>query len=264
MPLRALPPQGSASANFATWAVARGGLTTAARSGEKYTPLNQRLNPQPPAIPLKPPAVCPTTQTQGSRQSFYQYSPKCAKQPPAASIVPSRSSSSYPDVGTFAEIGQVTQVKTSFFESIAAAAQRSGRFGDVVATAESVQCAAAASAQPATYRIELDAGRVYVSLVMADRWQSHSIEADLLNTGDKLEDLVSEELTEVGYTEQTPGDSITTCEHFRSEDKLFTFRSRIPVSAEQSNAAAIASLWLLAYEATFRHLGDMNALAAED
>lgn len=39
MPLRALPPQGSASANFATWASRR-----EAAGGEKYTQVAEELN----------------------------------------------------------------------------------------------------------------------------------------------------------------------------------------------------------------------------
>lgn len=142
---------------------------------------------------------------------------------------------------------------------LAQKAAAAGVFGTIGCEGGRLECAAANSAQPATYRLEFDGPALYVSLVMADRWQSHSIEADLLNTGDKAEELISEELAEVGYTERTKGDSHVPCEHFRSEDKLFTFRSKVPVAPSDAAAATIAMQWLLAYEAAFRRLGDMDA-----
>jgi len=147
---------------------------------------------------------------------------------------------------------------------VADAARNAGAFGAVVVKSGRVECAAAASAQPASYRIEVeDGGQIDVSLVMADRWQSHSIEADLLNTGDKVEELIAEELAEMGYDERVKGDSHVQCEHFRSEDKFFTFRSRVSAVVGEEGAAVIAGQWLRAYEAAFSRLGDMSAGDAE-
>ena len=117
---------------------------------------------------------------------------------------------------------------------------------------------AAESGQPADFRIELDNTDLYVALVMFDRWQSHSIEADLLNTGDKIEGLIGDELAELGYEERTPGDSQAPCAHFRTEDKLFTFRTRLPIGSTDPDAAATASIWLKAYVAAFTQLGDIG------
>jgi hypothetical protein len=118
---------------------------------------------------------------------------------------------------------------------------------------------AANSTEPAQYRVENQGEDLYVSLVMSDRWQSHSIEADLLNTGDHIEELIAEELAELGYQEQNAGESLSPCAHYRSEDKLFTFRSKLPARLSESRAARVASAWLLAYEAAFRALGDIDA-----
>jgi hypothetical protein len=117
-----------------------------------------------------------------------------------------------------------------------------------------LECEARGSAAPAFYRLEVDGGRVWVSLVTPDRWLSESIEADLMHTGDKLEELLEEELVDLGYDGPTP-----TYEHFRSEDKQFTFRTALPGSAESFDAAGAdrARLMLLGYEACFRQLGDM-------
>jgi hypothetical protein len=94
-------------------------------------------------------------------------------------------------------------------------------------------------------------GRVAVSLVTSNRWLSESIEAELMHTGDKIEELLEEELIDQGY------EGKLTCQHYRSDDMLFTFRSEVPVKPDSNGAAGAASC-LLAYEACFRELGDME------
>ena len=134
-------------------------------------------------------------------------------------------------------------------EKAAPLASSAGVFGPVAIKNGQLVCHAAASAAPASYRLFIENGSPWVSLVMADRWLSESIETDLLHTGDKVEDLLVEELVELGLPAQKP-----KVEHFRSDDLLFTFRSPIP-----TDSAEIAVKHLLAYEACFRNLGDMNA-----
>ena len=141
-------------------------------------------------------------------------------------------------------------------EQVAAQTQASGVFGPVAVRDAALDCQAKASAAEAFFRLSFDAGKIWVSLVTGDRWLSQSIEADLMHTGDKLEDLLGEELADLGYQGSTP-----PFEHFRSEDKLFTFRSVVPIDAAQfadAKAADTASVFLLAYEACFRRLGDMD------
>ncbi len=152
----------------------------------------------------------------------------------------------------------------TLWADVAKAAAGTGLFGTATVRPEGVDFPATGSAQPATYRVSREGDALFVSLLMADRWQSHSIEADLLNTGDSVEELVAEELAELGYVERRPGDATASCEHFRSEDKLFTFRSRVPIHATDPDAATIASQWLRAYEAAFRRLGDMDAGGNDD
>jgi hypothetical protein len=122
-------------------------------------------------------------------------------------------------------------------------------------------CRAKDSAAPASYRLQLEGPKLWVSLVMADRWLSGSIELHLIHTGDKIEELVEEELVELGYQPGKDGPR-ASYEHFRSSDLLFTFRTPVPVSVEQlgtPEAARRAAAFLLAYEACFRELGDMTA-----
>ena len=157
----------------------------------------------------------------------------------------------------------------SFLSAVAEGARSAGVFRDV-RTAPGGEggtrliADAPASAAPAEYRVELDGGRLWISLVTPDRWLSHSIEADLLHTGDRLEDLIDEELAEHGFAPRAGHAAV--CEHFRDADRLFTFRSPLPFGrGDLSDPAASDQTRraLLAYEACFRRLGDMEAAGAE-
>lgn len=145
---------------------------------------------------------------------------------------------------------------SALLEHAAAKARAAGVFGEVTVKDGLLEAQALSSAEPAAYRISVDGGRLWVSLVTANRWLSQSIEQDLVHTGDKLDDLLHEELVDLGYTGKP-----VPFEHFRSEDKLFTFRSVVPVSLDVPGQAGAdtAALFLLGYEACFRALGDMEA-----
>jgi hypothetical protein len=133
-------------------------------------------------------------------------------------------------------------------------ARESGVFGAATVTPGMLACSALRA--PAFYRLFAEGGRLWVALVTPDRWLSQSVEQDLVHTGDKLEDLLEEELVDLGLAGLR-----LAFEHFRSEDKLFTFRSPLPREwhalppAELGNKAAMC---LLAYEACFRRLGDID------
>lgn len=146
-----------------------------------------------------------------------------------------------------------TRKTAAILESLSEFARGTGVFGEVTVSGDRLVAAALASAAPAEYRIELESGGVSVGVFTADRWLSHSIEADLLNTGDDLEELLEEELVEVGYTGPT-----LTIEHFRNDEKMFAFRSRTGVKLTDQGAEERVRGVLMAYEACFRHLGDMN------
>ncbi len=137
--------------------------------------------------------------------------------------------------------------RRSLLESVAEQALRAGVFGPIAVDESRLTCLARDSAAHAEYRVGWEGGRLWVSLVTPDRWLSESIEADLMHTGDDVEELLEEELVEQGLDAQRP-----VVEHFRSDDRLFTFRS--PIASEDAGTAA---RWLLAYEACFRALGDM-------
>jgi hypothetical protein len=158
---------------------------------------------------------------------------------------------------------------TAFLKLVGERAERAGVFGAVELKGDMLVCAAKNAAEPAEYRVSQDEGKVWVSLVTPNRWLSESIEAELEHTGDEVEELVEEELAELDYNGAPMGPS----QHFRSDDKLFTFRSPAPVLAvdaaagreagdDPSGAAATVATCLLAYEACFRRLGDMDASEA--
>jgi hypothetical protein len=156
----------------------------------------------------------------------------------------------------------MSRTKISLIELLNRVAERArgaGVFGAVSLNDSRLECAAEASAEPAFYRVDADGGRVWISLVTPDRWLSESIESDLMHTGDKIEELVVEELIDLGGSAER-----LTCQHFRSDDRLFTFRTPVAdASVLDEGDADRAGLMLLAYEACFRRLGDMSAPEGE-
>jgi len=147
-------------------------------------------------------------------------------------------------------------------ESLRSRADAAGVFGPCEVIDGRLDCKADGSAEDAWYRVRWERGRVWVSLEMTDRWQSESIEADLVHTGDKLDELLEEELIELGYEDARP-----IFEHYRSDDMHFVFRSPVDVAGDAlggEDATQAVAIMLLGYEACFRQLGDMDAENAED
>lgn len=138
-------------------------------------------------------------------------------------------------------------------DAVGALAREAQVFGEVRVNERSVECAAPEAPAEAWYRLYQEDGRFFVEFSTPDRWLSHSIEADLLNTGDKIEQLVEEEMGELGVESSGIG-----VEHFRDDGKRFVFRTCLPVAATGKDCARAASLALRAYEACFRRLGDVG------
>ena len=141
-----------------------------------------------------------------------------------------------------------------FLHQVKEKAEEAGVFGEIRIADGILQCAARGSAAPAWYRLGREEGAWQVSLVTADRWLSQSIEADLVHTGDPIEELIEEELAELGHD----GGPLPVT-HFRSDEMLYTFRSPLPIGEiDEPAAIETAARGLLAYEAAFRELGDMQ------
>jgi len=142
----------------------------------------------------------------------------------------------------------------SVLDQVQSRAERAGVFDSVSCQGDSLVCQARGAAEPAFYRLDFRDGALTVSLEMEDRWLSESIEASLMNSGDALEELLDDELAELGYEGDEP-----TYRHFRSEAKRFTFETPILTDGLQGEALAErAAQFLLGYEACFRQLGDMS------
>ena len=137
-------------------------------------------------------------------------------------------------------------------ESLRERATTSGRFANIELVHDVLRCRARDIESEAWYLVETSDDGVAVLLVTPDRWLSESIEADLMHSSDKLEELLEEELVDLGGS-VSPEKPIKV-EHFRSDDRLYTFRSSIPSGSDQETIFR----WLLAYEATFIELGDMS------
>ena len=88
-----------------------------------------------------------------------------------------------------------------------------------------------------------------------DRWLSESIEADLVEHKDDIEELLADEMYELGIDE---GLGVF---HFRDEDLQYVFRSQILLpsdkKADGSEFVEYVTKVLLSYEATFCQLGDL-------
>lgn len=138
------------------------------------------------------------------------------------------------------------------FATVAERARLSEKFAGVSVSSDGVECRALNAPEDAAFRVRVEDDKLFVSWVSPDRYMSQSIEADLMWTGDDLNDLFAEELADRGWS----GAPLGRVEHFRSEDRLFTFRSEIPAS-KAGSADAVAQA-LLAYEAAFSNLGDMK------
>lgn len=151
----------------------------------------------------------------------------------------------------------------ALIESVAKHARQAGVFGLVRAETQPPRLVAEAlaSGEPAEYRLDVQDGRLWVSLVTPARYLSQSIEQDLVHQGDKIDDLLADELID-----QEASVKRLAVEHFRSADKLFTFRAALPIDLPHAGAREsidLATRVLLAFEACFGPLGDMSA-GAED
>lgn len=160
----------------------------------------------------------------------------------------------------------------SLIEAVAERVKRAEVFEDVRCEAGALRCQARDAESEAFYQLLIEppggpaaeqsaaggGAGIWIGLHTTDRWLSESIEADLLHSGDKMEDLLEEELVELDY-EGGP----LAIEHFRDDAKVYVFRSPLTMKGTDSptdpGVIDRAVKILLAYEACFRQLGDMSS-----
>ena len=105
------------------------------------------------------------------------------------------------------------------------------------------------AAAEAMYSLECQDGIWHVQMLTKDRWLSESIEAEVMHHGDSLEELIEEELIDLGL------DSVEVMmQHYRDDDFRYVFKSPITADATDTEIAT----WLLGYDAAFKQLGDMT------
>jgi len=151
----------------------------------------------------------------------------------------------------------------ALYEEVGDRARDAKVFAKVRRNDEALVCRAKLDDTEATYRAVVadEHDLVWVGLFTTDRWLSESIETDLLNSGDTVEEMLEEELYEQGFEARLP------VEHFRDTKKQFVFRSPVflPKGEKLDSEAMVDRVGrvLLAYEATFRKLGDMDPEAVK-
>ncbi len=138
-------------------------------------------------------------------------------------------------------------------EEVRVLAEASDDFDEARLENQSLLVHAADAPSEVFYRIEMDSGTMFVSWISADRYVSQSIEAELMWTGDDLDDLIDEELIDTGWTHGRLGEM----EHFRNDQQLFTFRSAIHTELDSLDPQSLYGC-LLAYHLAFSELGDMK------
>lgn len=129
--------------------------------------------------------------------------------------------------------------------------QPTGRFADVTLNGDALRCRAKGA--DAWYVVDREGDGLAVALLTADRWLSESIEGDMLEGRDTAEELVDDELVEVGFPARCQ-----PVKHFRDDAKQYVFRSRVPLEAAGADRVAAVATYLLAFEAAFANLGDMQ------
>ncbi len=142
--------------------------------------------------------------------------------------------------------------RSDLLSALAQQAQACDVFASISTTSDTLVASARPGEVSAHYYVQITGSHeAQVGLRSADRWVSESIEADLMHTGDSLDELLEDELVDLGNPLQL------TVEHYRDDNKLYTFCSKVSWS-DDVQAVALLLAVLRAYEATFRQLGDLK------
>lgn len=125
-------------------------------------------------------------------------------------------------------------------------------FEAVTRTDQGVRCDAMHVEEECYYAAHIGKeGAVWVGWYSPDRWVSGSIEGDLVHTGDKIDELLEEELVDQGLSIKIP------LEHYRNEDKVFVFHGKLGLPGDPARAADTLVRIMIAFQACFVELGDM-------
>ncbi|MEM6257489.1 MAG: hypothetical protein AAGI37_04170 [Planctomycetota bacterium] len=129
----------------------------------------------------------------------------------------------------------------------------SGAFARVELSGQRLRCDALHVEVDCCYAVDEDEDGVWVGWYTPDRWLSESVEADLVHTGDKIAELLEDELVDQGLCVGRP-----VVQHYRNGEKVFVFRSALDLAEPVEQAGEMIVKWVLAYQACFVELGDMG------
>ena len=145
-----------------------------------------------------------------------------------------------------------TATLSAVFDATIQPLAEAGVFAEVTRTQTGVRCDAQHVEEECYYAAHTDdEGSLWVGWYSPDRWVSGSIEGDLVHTGDKIDELLEEELVDQGLSLSIP------LEHYRNNDKVFVFHGRLDLPPESAEATDMLVKVLLAFQACFVELGDM-------
>jgi len=145
-----------------------------------------------------------------------------------------------------------TDTLSAIFDSANQPLTEAQAFASVTRTDTGIRCDALHVEEECYYAAHVGPdGRVLVGWYSPDRWISGSIEGDLVHTGDKIDELLEEELVDQGLSIKLP------LEHYRNDDKVFVFHGKIDLPKDTAQASAMLVKVLLAFQACFVELGDM-------
>ena len=146
-----------------------------------------------------------------------------------------------------------TATLTAVFDAMIQPLTETEAFAQVKRTATGVRCDALHVEEECYYAAHVDAdGKLWVGWYSPDRWVSGSIEGDLVHTGDKIDDLLEEELVDQGVTNKI------TLDHYRNDDKVFVFHGTLDLPGDAAEATQLIVKVLVAFQACFVELGDMG------
>ena len=146
-----------------------------------------------------------------------------------------------------------TATLSTIFDSAIQPLTDAGVFAKVARNQAGVRCDAMHVEEDCYYAIHTDAdGTAWAGWYSPDRWLSGSIEGDLVHTGDKIDELLEEELVDQGITQPIK------LEHYRDQDKVFVFHGKLDLPDDSEKAKTLIVKTLLAFQACFVELGDMS------
>lgn len=146
---------------------------------------------------------------------------------------------------------------SELLQNVLRSALDSGRFAEARIDGARLRCRARDAAAEAWFTVEREGDAWAVGLETPDRWLSESIEGDMLEGRDSAEELVDDELVEVGFPHRCG-----KVRHFRDDAKVYVFRTPVPLGELPDQAAGVAT-FLMAFEAAFSQLGDMQGSDGE-